>query len=422
MQFGTAPYVMADDLENLHRVRQTGAVEAAVFYCARAVDVLSRAAVERMELKPSINAYANLQRLEEFGLLADADRYWAHGLRRLGNDVRHSLRAVSAIDVEFAVLYLERWLDWFFCEFKLGPQLASITGDGSSFELDSRSDCRSVVSRIDDAHDPDTILAAAESPSAKKAVARTPTIAAVVVESLLDIGQKKRAETVVSRALECHPNELRLQQLHALSMSRLKQLEAARRLLEKLQDQNPNDEETIGILGGVYKRMADAQDENRGWLRKSHKAYLTGWRRSQRSNAYLGINAASTALLLGEKETCRKLADDVRRILVERRRRITVADTSQPLGSYWNEATLAEAEVLLENWEAADETIRQAIVHFAHSTGSIDVTRDQVLRLADVMGVDARLRVPALFEAPGITPTGPPPSTRKHGRARGQSG
>ena len=81
----------------------------------------------------------------------------------------------------------------------------------------------------------------------------------------------------------------------------VKHLHRARAELEALRPSgSPADEETHGILAGIYKRLSDQDPANASWLQRCHEVYLRGWELSQEMNNYLGINAASTALWLGQ--------------------------------------------------------------------------------------------------------------------------
>src|SRR6185295_16190876 len=116
------------------------------------------------------------------------------------------------------------------------------------------------------------------------------------------------------------------------------------------------------------------------WLVKSHKSYREGWKRSHRTNAYLGINAATTALWLGDRDACQELASDVRRVLAQRRELVSHASYDFPLNTYWDEVTLAEAELLQANWQAANDAYALARSRHAKLQGNWQVTRKQAER------------------------------------------
>ena len=69
---------------------------------------------------------------------------------------------------------------------------------------------------------------------------------------------------------------LRLKQLMALSWSRMDEVEEALRCLESLPARHRDDEETIGLTAGVYKRLWQKHGKNLS-LEQSFKAYRRGF-------------------------------------------------------------------------------------------------------------------------------------------------
>ena len=117
------------------------------------------------------------------------------------------------------------------------------------------------------------------------------------------------------RARSAHPADVRLKQLMGLYHSRVGEFKEALSYLEPLYEKYADDEETAGILGGIYKRCWQHEGTRTEWLVKSHKAYRRGWERSKFSNAYCGINAATTALWLGRSKESQEIAEKVRDLL-----------------------------------------------------------------------------------------------------------
>src|SRR5438105_957992 len=125
--YATGSFSLRDDLDRLHRVRRAEAPEAAVLYCARILEVLAAAALEAVELPAGPNVFDNLDALQQYNLIQATTLSWAHALRRLGNVVRHIQRRVELEDVDLSVLFVERWLEWFFCRFRYrSPLLQSL--------------------------------------------------------------------------------------------------------------------------------------------------------------------------------------------------------------------------------------------------------------------------------------------------------
>jgi hypothetical protein len=384
-QFANGGFVLQAELENLERVRQAEAVEAVIFYCGRALEALSRMAVAGMNLAPAENTFSNLQLLEQYGLLHSSTRYWAHGLRRMTNDIRHVLRPVNPPDAELALLYTERWLEWFFCAFPLGPRMASMLRDGSPLLLASQHEWRGLIDALSASGGAKPIVQATTSPTFQQICQATPAIWAIVGESLIDADEATLAREVMDAALAQFPANLRLRQIQGLAWSRCGMLDEARVCLERLKVDFPDDEETTGILAGVYKRLWQRDVHQRQWLARSHTAYREGWKRSRKQNAYLGINAATTALWLGDASRAQELAAQIRDVLRARRDLVSQASSHDPIGSYWDDVTLAEAELLLGDWDAAKASYGRALAGHARQRGNIAVTRDQARQIVAVL-------------------------------------
>ena len=83
------------------------------------------------------------------------------------------------------------------------------------------------------------------------------------------LGQVMFAHDVFREGLEYFPNDLRLTQLFALASIKCGFLGRAKDILTGLVDKGHNDEETLGILGRVYKDMwlytgGDSEGRNDG--------------------------------------------------------------------------------------------------------------------------------------------------------------
>jgi class 3 adenylate cyclase len=157
----------------------------------------------------------------------------------------------------------------------------------------------------------------------------------------------KGTRQVAGGAKGASQQDLRLTQLYCLSLIKCGYLLKARDLLSNLVRQGHLDEETLGILGRVYKEMWLIEGEgarDHPYLKKSRSLYLEAFNRS-RGN-YSGINAASLSLILEDGLTARKLARQVIKICGDRLRR-------QGSRDYWTLATLGEGFILLERQQEA---------------------------------------------------------------------
>jgi hypothetical protein len=170
--------------------------------------------------------------------------------------------------------------------------------------------------------------------------------------------------------------------------SRRGELEEAELLMSRLYRRFRNDVETAGITAGVYKRLWLKDESNPRYLLMSHRAYASGWEASRRSDAYLGINAAATALWLGRPEKSREIAGDVQRILVQRADALSRhRDDANLVFDYWDHVTLAESLLLLGDRARARETYLAAFSEHAKQEGNIAVSRRQAVKILKAMGM-----------------------------------
>ena len=162
-----------------------------------------------------------------------------------------------------------------------------------------------------------------------------------------------------NRRHQLHPANLRLQQLMALALARCGATARARLILEGMlqrqtQSMSSPDgsddgalQETLSMLARTYKDLAlEAQTvapeaAKRHWIR-ALELYLNA--HTLREDYYPGINAASTALMLGRRERARSLALEVERVCL---RSLDELDDARGDDAYWLNATLGEAAVIL---------------------------------------------------------------------------
>jgi len=161
------------------------------------------------------------------------------------------------------------------------------------------------------------------------------------------LGQVMFAHDVLQEGLHYFPNHIRLTQLFALALIKCGFIGRAKELLSGLVEKGHKDEETLGILGRVYKDMwllSGGNLENSTFLQQSRDLYLEAFRRNR--GYYSGINAASMSLMLGDDELTEKLAKVVLKICINLMRDSKARD-------YWGLATLGEGFLLLKNFKQA---------------------------------------------------------------------
>jgi hypothetical protein len=383
----TEHFVLRDDLARLETALEVGAPEAAIFYSARVLEALAAEALRRLRQEPSPTVFSNLLILEDLGRLSTAIRYWAHALRRLGNHVRHVQGRVGREEATLSALFAETWLEWFFRHSAGGGGPPCLTHDGQPLWRGLGAELSAVLHSLDS-------LERGGQVEVSPVVFRTPVTAAVLADILLAHSPKGDPAPlrVLERALEHFRQDLRLRQLMGLYLSREDRPAEALTWLEPLLAEFGEDEETVGIMAGACKKLWQ-QDPARGDdLQRSHQGYRKGWKESGRKNAWLGINAATTALWLKDKDQARRLATDVEALI--RRREATLPpelSASWLYGGYWPWVTLAEAQLLQGQWDAARRTYADAFRHHAARARDIEVTRrqrDEILKALQLPPMD----------------------------------
>ena len=186
------------------------------------------------------------------------------------------------------------------------------------------------------------------------------------------LGQSMFAHDILREGLRVFPGHLLITQRYCLSLIKCGFLLTAKDLLTRLMKDGHYDEETLGILGRVYKEMWLIEGEGapeHPHLAKSRELYLGAFRRSR--GYYSGINAASLSLIMGDKDLSRRVARQVLRICAD-----LLKDPSQR--GYWIMATVAEAFVLLGRQERAAKFYRLARARSVRNYSNLASTRRQL--------------------------------------------
>jgi hypothetical protein len=141
----------------------------------------------------------------------------------------------------------------------------------------------------------------------------SPKIYRLLGERILKQGEPLLAYDVVSEGLKNYPADVRLRQLQGLALARSGATDNATRILEQLCAEKQVGEETLGMLARTYKDRAThsktARDV-RKFLGRAAEIYARAYQIN--GSYWAGINAATTTLLIGKKESATKLAKDVR--------------------------------------------------------------------------------------------------------------
>ena len=283
----------------------------------------------------------------------------------------------------------------------------------------------------DRALDLGTVLALWRTPREdRQSWASAPEIYQHLGERILKLGEPLLAYDVLSEGLEHFPRDTRLRQLQGLALARSGSPERANLILERLYAEGHDDKETLGLLARTHKGLAlrrlDHHDSTGlRHLRRSLELYSEAYARFD--DYWTGINAATLALLLDDKDRATALAGRVR----EQSRRALETATATGDDAYWPLATLGEAALVLGEFAEAEDWYGRAaeVVSKDGRYGDLNSARQQarlVLTLldADLRVIDRCFPVPRvavftghMIDLPGRTPPRFPPSLERAVRA-----
>jgi tetratricopeptide (TPR) repeat protein len=159
----------------------------------------------------------------------------------------------------------------------------------------------------------------------------------------LERGEPLLAYNELQEGLQRWPRHARLRQLQGLALARSGDVARANEVLGELAGDGASDPETLGMLARTHKdlALAAAGQTQRAHLESALSLYEGAYHTARSEGAaaaawYAGINAATTALLLGKIERAREIAAEVRDICL-----------AHAGVDYWREATLGEAALIL---------------------------------------------------------------------------
>lgn len=182
----------------------------------------------------------------------------------------------------------------------------------------------------------------------------TPEVYRLLGERVLNQGEPLLAFDIINEGLKLLPGDIRLRQLQGLALARSGASERANRILEQLRAEKHVDEETLGMLARTYKDRAALSKTSHGarkFFRRAAEIYAHAYQLKR--GYWTGINAATTALLIGQKQRAIELAKQVTALCSRRLQR-------ERGDHYWPLATLGEAALILRDWSGAANWYRQA--------------------------------------------------------------
>ena len=221
-----------------------------------------------------------------------------------------------------------------------------------------------------------------------------------LAEKLLKFAETLVAMEVVDEGLARWPTDVRLRQLSGLALVRYGSVDRAWQVLSLLEEEGHVDAETLGLLGRTFKSMgviATGHEERERRFREAFVHYRTAYDRF--GDYWLGINAATLAMVIGDQavavELAREVGDVCERQLLERE------ETGGDL--YYLHATLGEVELVLGDHHEAARHYRQAVRDARGRFGDVKSTRDNArLLLALDRYADARADVEEALAIPNV--------------------
>jgi class 3 adenylate cyclase len=236
-----------------------------------------------------------------------------------------------------------------------------------------------------------------------------PQAAVALAERHLHQGEPLLAYNAVQAGIARWPQHLRLRQLQGLALARSGDFERANRLLAQLVNEGCDDAETLGMLARTHKDLAYAAPN--AALRAHHlqagfdlyaRAFDDACRAEATGDAlYVGINAATMAVLKGDLARGREIAHRVQAIGL----RSPDHDTLAPI-DYWQAATLGEAALILGDAAAAALHYGRAAMLAGKRFGDLSSTRRQARLLAAHLPGDSTTATAALRIPPVLVFTG----------------
>jgi class 3 adenylate cyclase/tetratricopeptide (TPR) repeat protein len=221
---------------------------------------------------------------------------------------------------------------------------------------------------------------------------------ALLCDRILKLGEPLMAYDVVAEGIKFFPKDVRLRQLLALALARSGAAAGANAILEELYREGHRDEETVGLLGRTYKDLAgEAVDSSEAfrYLQRACSLYTEAYQATR--GYWSGINAATLALLLGEREKSLTLAREIREQCRFELNRVKEASRDR----YWVLSTLGEAALIAGDWPEAEDCYGKALEEARGDWGSVQSIRHNAGLLMQYLGLSRDL-LDGLFRFPSV--------------------
>ena len=205
------------------------------------------------------------------------------------------------------------------------------------------------------------------------------------IEQLIKLGRYFEAHNLAENSCVEYPDELRIQQLCGLSMSKSGAHLQAIDYLAPVYDKDPQNPETAGILGGVYKDQFRSTADS-SFALKSRETYFNNYSKTQ--DTYTGINAATMSLITGKGHFGKEIAKQV------------VENIPADSADFWALATLGEANLLLGDFASSRVHYAKAAKLGSNQFGLLSSVRGQLLVLEHYINVPDQIL--DIFRPPAV--------------------
>jgi class 3 adenylate cyclase/tetratricopeptide (TPR) repeat protein len=226
----------------------------------------------------------------------------------------------------------------------------------------------------------------------------SPEIIRILGDYILRLGEPLMAYDVLSEGLKKWPTDIRLQQLLALALARGGATQRANDLLLKLVNSGKNDEETMSLLARTHKDLWQETivlEERAEQITLAAQRYQQAYQMS--GNYYPGINAATTTMLMGDDETARAIAAEVREKCLTQLLPVSQREEQD----YWLLATLGEAALILEENSEAEDWYHQAVTLAQGKYGDLSSTHRNASLIVEYRQGDMAL-IQRCFQLPKV--------------------
>ena len=216
--------------------------------------------------------------------------------------------------------------------------------------------------------------------------ANTPGVYRRAARRVLKLGEPLMGYDILSEGLKNKPEDVELRQMLALALARSGATQRANSILTQLRDEGHRDEETLGILARTHKDLwahAKTKTEATRQLKLAHKFYHEAYKISR--GYYSGINAATLAMLLSQKDEARALAKEVRDACLTELKNVPKDSANR----YWPVATLGEVSLILGRWSEAEDWYSEAAEIGRGQFADLSSTRRNARILLNHLGRDS---------------------------------